>query len=347
MQAVLGWLFTFFILFHLSFSIEASQALNSEFQGRVENQNFRVYDDLLILRFFIDVPKYNFALEDTSDLSNPAEPVGKDLAIEPNIGSNFGIGIAYGGYGVSGSLPNANSNKDTSIYGHTDRFDFQFYYTSRHWGVDFFYQNYKGFYLDNPVLYNPGFRTGDVYPQFSTLKILNIGVGGFYNLNENYSSNAAFSQGERQLTSAGSFIVDTSISFLRLNTSESLVPASEKSFYPDLDSYRGGEYIIWSVKPGYGYNLVYGRLTLGGMFALGPALQRQYSKLLSIESRETIHVDISVDIKLSAWFEFKEQFAGVMAMIESNRISIEQFALESQTASIQLFYGMIIGNAFD
>ena len=309
-----------------------------QYSGRCDGGNFRNYDDLFVLRLFLEVPIYNFTFEDTSPDKSSTAVAGKDIDFEPNVSSNIGLGLSYKGYGISGSLPLPNTNKDTRIYGDTNYFDFQFYFVSRHWGADFFYQNYSGFYLKEPGNFDASFTEGQVHPQYNDLRIFNIGVGGFYNFNEKYSANAAFSQGERQLTSAGSFVLDSSVSFTRISNNENIVPASQISLYPDLADYRGGEYVLWVLRPGYGYNFVYRRMTVGGIFSLGPNLQHQLNRTVSGSNRRT-RMEISARIRFSAWFEFQDHFFGGMLLVDVNRIAIQEFALESRTSTIQFFYG--------
>ena len=311
-----------------------------DYRGRCEDGNFRSYDDDVTIRTFLEVPLYNFGFEDISSQKRSDATNGKLIEFEPNISTNFGLGIAYLGYGISGSLPLSNANNDTQKFGKTSYFDFQFNYTSRRWGADFFYQNYKGFYLKDAEKFSVGGSADAPALQYGGLSILNTGVGAFYNFNDRYSANAAFSQGERQLTSAGSFVADTSVSYTEIRTGASLVPASELALYPDLDRYRGGDYWLWVARFGYGYNFVYRRMTLGALFALGPNLQQQTNMTDSGVASDW-KVSTSARLRASLWFEFRDEFLGVVAMIDANRIVIDEFALNSRTSRIQFFYARL------
>ncbi len=316
-----------------------------DFRGRCEDGNFRTFDDNVTLRTFLEVPLYNFGFEDISSQKRSDATDGKLIEFEPNISTNVGLGIAYLGYGISGSLPLSNANNDTQKFGKTSYFDFQFNYTSRRWGADFFYQNYQGFYLKDSEKFVAAGATTAPAVQYGGLSILNTGVGAFYNFNDRYSANAAFSQGERQLTSAGSFVADTSVSYTEIRTGASLVPASELSLYPDLDRYRGGDYWLWVARFGYGYNFVYRRMSLGALFALGPNLQQQVNFTVA-GSASAWRVSTSARLRASLWFEFHDEFLGVVAMIDANRIVIDEFALNSRTSRIQFFYARLFDGLF-
>lgn len=316
-----------------------------DYRGQCEGGNFRSFDNDIALRVFFEVPFYSFGFEDISAQKRSDAINGKTIDFDPNIGTNIGLGIAYLGYGISGSLPLSRANNDVTRYGETRYFDFQFNYTARRWGADIFYQSYRGFYLKDPEKFAIGYVPGMPNPQFGDLQIWNAGFGGFLNFNEKYSSNAAFSQGERQLSSAGSFVIDSSLTYTQLNSSSSLVPASELPLYPDLDRYRGGAYWLWIVRLGYGYNFIYQRMTLGGLFSLGPNLHRQTNFNTDGVSRAW-RVNTSVRLRLSLWFEFKDEFIGVIGMLDVNRMEIEEFALNSRTARVQLFYTRLFDGFF-
>jgi hypothetical protein len=49
----------------------------------------------------------------------------------------------------------------------------------------------------------------------------------------------------------------------------------------------------------------------------------------------------TVRLRLSLWFEFHDEFLGVVAIIDANRIVIEEFALNSCTSRIQFFYARL------
>lgn len=50
---------------------------------------------------------------------------------------------------------------------------------------------------------------------------------------------------------------------------------------------------------------------------------------------------LTVRLRASLWFEFHDEFLGVVAIIDANRIVIEEFALNSRTSRIQFFYARL------
>ena len=117
------------------------------------------------------------------------------------------------------------------------------------------------------------------------------------------------------------------------------------ALYPDLNRYRGGQYWLWVARIGYGYNFVYRRMTLGALFALGPNLQQQ-TNFTDSGSGTAWRVSTSARLRAALWFEFHDEFLGVVGMIDANRIVIDEFALDSRTSRIQIFYARLFDGLF-
>jgi hypothetical protein len=90
----------------------------------------------------------------------------------------------------------------------TKSIDFQLHHYNRKYLIDLYLQNYEGFYSD---LWELKF-----YPE---MQILQIGAEGAYIFNgERFSARAAFAQTERQVRSAGSFIIGAGNYYFRAKT---------------------------------------------------------------------------------------------------------------------------------
>ena len=72
----------------------------------------------------------------------------KEIEYEPNIPSLVRIGLSALGYGISYSIRSGGGELNQN-YGKTDFTDFQLGYHNENWGIDGFYQTYKGFYVKN------------------------------------------------------------------------------------------------------------------------------------------------------------------------------------------------------
>ncbi|GHT59337.1 hypothetical protein FACS18945_5590 [Bacteroidia bacterium] len=127
---------------------------------------------------------------------------------KPNNPMQLGVGIAVKNSILNlGYAFNIGSRLNDELP-QTKTFDFQLHHYGRKYMLDFYLQDYKGFYSD---LWELKF-----YPK---TQVLQIGAEGAYIFNgDRFSARAAFSQTERQLRSAGSFIVGGGTYFFRAKT---------------------------------------------------------------------------------------------------------------------------------
>ncbi len=164
----------------------------------------------------------------------------------PNNSNNYGIDVSYDnfGFGLNNKIPGSEKNEDTR--GKTDSDDYQVYYYSRKFGVDLFYQKYKGFYSklgENSLI------EGEVR---SDMKMLNTGMNAYYIFSDNFSLKAAFKQSENQKKTAVTFLLGASTSYFTIDSDRSLMPLDYDSAPGKHAGYRGGKYLNFAVMPGIG-----------------------------------------------------------------------------------------------
>jgi hypothetical protein len=122
------------------------------------------------------------------------------------------------------------------------------------------YQDYKGFYLNDPEQVIPGWEQGDDYPWRGDLTISSFSAIIYYLTNyRKHSSRAAYIQTERQLKSAGSPVIAPAIIHLALDADSSLIPSSFLEDHGvDLDeSIVNGKFTSMGLSAGYSYTFVF------------------------------------------------------------------------------------------
>jgi hypothetical protein len=112
-----------------------------------------------------------------------------------NIGASFAVKntILYLGYSY-GLTPLLDKKK-----GKTKSLDFQLHQYGRHFLMDLFVQNDKGFYSED--------LTTNKIELYTDLSVWQVGTEGTYLFNGNKFSAKPFTQWQRQLKSVGSFVV--------------------------------------------------------------------------------------------------------------------------------------------
>jgi len=151
---------------------------------------------------------------------------------------------------LSFELPNDKSDK----YGETNSFSLQLNLMARKYWINFYFQNYKGFYLSNPKNFDNTWTSKNPYPQRKDIRIYELGFFTYYSFSDKFSLKAAFQLLERQKKSAGSFMILLSEKFNNLENDNSLVPAIEQSGYDEIRSLSKATFNTINLQPGYGYS---------------------------------------------------------------------------------------------
>jgi hypothetical protein len=99
----------------------------------------------------------------------------------------------------------------------------------RQWFTDIYYSSNKGYYLSNTRDYQPGWQPGDSYVQIPDLVVKSVEGSVGYNTNPRLSLQAASSQTERQLKSAGSFIPRVSYRYMLVDNRSPIISSTQKS----------------------------------------------------------------------------------------------------------------------
>ncbi|NDV79526.1 DUF4421 family protein [Dysgonomonas sp. 511] len=166
---------------------------------------------------------------------------GASKTFIPNTPPNIGIGasinntiISFGyGYGF-------DFMRDKDL-GKTKAFDLQIHNYGRKIVFDIFIQRYKGFYDEEDK------DTPELYPD---LEVRKYGIYGQYVFNnKRFSYQAAFNQNEKQIKSAGSFLLGGGVYKTRIRSDSSFVYEDKNR----IDNFQFG------VSAGYAYTWVLGR----------------------------------------------------------------------------------------
>ncbi|QNK63483.1 DUF4421 family protein [Pedobacter sp. PAMC26386] len=174
-----------------------------------------------------------------------------------NIGAGFAIKntVVNAGYAY-GLIP----LKDKK-YGKTTYTDFQIHHYGEHFSLDLFYQKYKGFYMDGPVV--------ELHPD---IMVRQIGAEGTYLFNgSKFSAKAAFEQSEKQLKSVGSFVIGGGAYHYQIESGTDTT-LSENNYITNFQLGASAGYAYsWVINK---YWLMSGIATVGANFGNEPELLR-------------------------------------------------------------------------
>ncbi|WP_428229747.1 DUF4421 family protein [Flavobacterium sp.] len=173
-------------------------------------------------------------------ISMEQEVNGHLKSFMPNSPMSLGLGVSINNTIINLSYGYSLGFLKDDEKGKTKALDFQIHNYGRKFIIDLFVQKYRGFYTaDNND------KNIELYPD---LNIQQYGAFGQYVFNnKKFSYKAAFNQNERQLKSAGSFLLGGGIYFTKIGSDSSFVHKSRNSLRNFQFGVSGGYAYTWAI----------------------------------------------------------------------------------------------------
>ena len=203
-----------------------------------------------------------------------------------------------------------------------------------------YYRDYNGFYLDNYAPYYPNWNKDSLgYPKRDDLRVIEAGLAIGFKFNKNFSLNAAFTQGERQKKSAGSFLMAISERYQRIDTDTDFVPPVQAVYYPNLSKLKYGNFSSTILSIGYGYQIVVKKFHFTPVVMLGSGFQVQiYSQ--TNKNRFWINIPTYANFRGQFGYNGDSFFANVIYQMEFNSIPIRESRIRIYRNSIEFGMGV-------
>jgi len=209
-------------------------------------------------------------------------------------------------------------------YGRTRRYDFQAHRYRDKLMLDIYGQRYRGFHLNN--LDDVDSVVGEqTYPYLPDLTTMTLGVSGMYLFNgHRFSMKGAVNQQDKQLRSAGSFMVGAAFFARYIYNNGSIFPPYLKypQFYEADELQHISTYGL-TLRAGYGYNFIFAKHYFAGATfdgGAGPA----YSLVRDVQgnSRSGIGLNLSANMRLAAGYNGDKWFGGFYAIFHTDQYSL-------------------------
>ncbi len=268
----------------------------------------------------------------------------KELKVSPNGQTNIGLGFNYKWMGLGIAFKPPFSGNDDDIYGKTKRLDAQFNIFSRSFGMDMFFQYYKGYYVENPKDFVKTWNK-EAYPQLSNLETASLELSAYYFTNhKKFSYRAAFVRNEVQLKSAGSPIFGvyarTDIASIPGGIIPNDLPDSLKIDY-DVNGYVSNNY---GMSFGYTYSFVIWKKFFINL-SLVPGLGVKTLKVFTNKGDFFPKIGLSGRIvgRTAIGYEHKYFYLGISQITITNNFTYNELKFSASTTKVRFFIGKRFG----
>lgn len=316
-------IFVFALLFTLS---AASQ---NETLPETPLERFKEYIEPGTVKTFLELPLYSFYLG-KPDVSN-------GVAYLPNSALRLGTNIFWKSlaviFGVSLPIP----KEEIDRRGNSDQFNLIFARYWRNYGVSLYYQNYRGFYISNPVS-ELDFHKPDRFSQLPDAESKTYGINFVKTLDDmSYSLAAGFAQKEVQNESGGSYLFTAFYNHLDLDLGKKFIPGSSDKTPQTAPSLQSVKLDTVGAGGGYGYTWVSGKIFATAQITFNIGVQNQVVKSITIDD-QSIAPAFKGNLQLSTGYYFEQSILGIQALGDTTFSTTKEVDIYSTVLNGYLYY---------
>jgi hypothetical protein len=266
------------------------------------------------------------------------QATGRKITFKPNVPLHVGAGFYMFGVGAQVLVALPASGSSESMFGLSSAFDLQANILGKNWGIDIFTQNYKGYYStdnDKPT------QSGAASPQRKDISTWNTGVNGIYYFNRRrYSMRSTYNYYERQLKSAGSFLLSGDINTFALRADSAIYSPSYVAYFGSDANFQRLDYTTFSIAPGYAYNFVVRKTYfVGASVAYGPAINWIHFNNGINPWNNQVNFNTYLDVRLAAGYNSERFFTGVVYSHQARNMIYDGVLLSSTNDMVKFSVG--------
>lgn len=259
------------------------------------------------------------------------------LTFKPNNAFSFGLGMYLFEFGFELTFAVPLEQKSIDRYGKSKARDVQFNLLGKKWGVDAFYQKYRGFYVIDSKVDVPG---NEPFPQRPDIVTQNVGLTGSYIFNnQRFSFRSAYNFSERQMFSKGSLLVFSSLSSFKLDADSSILNDAQRVTFGDGLAFTDLRFTSFSIAPGYTYSLVFKSFFLNGTLAVGPAHNWIKYDTEDGNGKSETTLNSFVAARIAIGYNGERLFGGVSFLMQGSNVKFDDTRFSNNNASFKILIG--------
>jgi hypothetical protein len=259
------------------------------------------------------------------------------LTFRPNNTYSLGLGVYLFEVGVELAFAIPVAEKTTEIFGTSKARDLQLNMLGKRFGLDAYYQRYRGFYITDRG-FEPSNKTP--YPQRGDIVSRNIGLTGSYIFNyKKFSLRSVYNFSERQIFSNGSFLLLANLSRFKLEADSSILDRAQEEIFTSEASFKNLRYSTFSIAPGYTYNLIYRNFFLNGTLGVGPAHHWIYFQRNAGKGEHETAINSFVAARIGIGYNGDRIFGGVAFITQGSNVKFEEVRFSNNNSSFKILMG--------
>ncbi len=280
------------------------------------------------VKTFLELPLYSFYLGAPNVSGNAYLP---NSALR--LGTTFFWKSLAVGFGIALPIP----KEEIDRRGNSDQLNFILSKYWRNYGVNAYYQSYRGFYLSNPIS-ELDFHKPERFSQLPDSEAKNYGINFYKTLDDlSYSLKAGFAQKEMQTQSGGSYLISAFYNHLELDLGKKFIAGSTADTPQSAPSLQSVKLDTLGAGGGYGYTWVFEKFFMTAQGTMNLGIQNQVVKSNSVDDQR-IAPAAKANVQLSTGYHFENSVLGIQALGDTTFSSTKEVDIYSTILNGYLYY---------
>jgi len=295
------------------------------------------YKHKLNIRTLLFTKSASFSIKSTSNIDSLNSKTVKYI---PNVASLFGLGLSYKYFSMIFAFKLPISDAQLNKYGKTTYSDMQINIYKRKYLFSGYIRNYKGFYINKPKEIYPDLADTLPNPSRRDLNYYSMGMECYYFFNNSkYSLKSSFSNVERQLKSASSFLLKGDMSYSYIEGDSCIIPYTQNDKFGNLKGLNYFGFASIGITAGYTYNFVIKRnFYINPFLFTGIGVQiKEFNADLGKSS--SIAGYGNSGLRISAGYNGNRYYLGLILDLAGSSQNQEQIKFETSTFLLALKAG--------
>jgi hypothetical protein len=261
----------------------------------------------------------------------------QSLTFRPNHSVSMGLGLYVFDVGVELAFDVPMDERSSSQFGTSDVRDLSGLIVGNNWGLDFFTQRFKGFYVAGLPRVLP---TDNGVAVRSDISLRSTGVNGFYIFNKrSFSLRSAYNFAERQYKSGGSWALAGTVNTSSFGSDTVVLTSRLRGQIGAQKTYGDLTFTTFSIAPGYTYNLIYKNWFLNFSLAIGPAHHWIFYVDETGRDRYDIIINSFIDNRIAVGYNSDRWFGGLSFVNLVRQVKFSEFQVTTSATSVKLLVG--------
>jgi hypothetical protein len=271
------------------------------------------------------------------EIDNPSAPNLGSLRFLPNNSFSAGVGLYLFDVVIELSAAIPVDEKNQERYGESESRDLSAAIAGTNWSIDGVIRNFSGFYLANPDVIPSAVEK---YPTRPDINLSDLGAYGIYAFNKNkYSLWSSYSHTERQLKSAGSFLLVGAITSTHLSADSIVVSTEHLQKLQVVTAFADFRTSTLALGGGYSYTFVYDNFFFNLSVSLGPAHHWIHYKGNDGRAHYDIAINSYTDSRVAFGYNGDRFYSGISFVNQTMTTKVNELRIETQTRAFRFVVG--------